>query len=77
MYYYTYMKYLYNLDVDTFNKLVGLCYSEPDQYGRRERWTCPNCNKLVPGNMRSWGWKKCLYCKKMPDWKTIIREMKT
>ena len=63
------MNFLEKLDNKTFNKLIGLTYGEPDKYGRTEKWTCPSCGCLVSGNMKSWGWKKCTSCNKIPDWK--------
>ena len=66
------MKILENLDTKTFNKLIGLTYGEPDKYGRTEKWTCPSCRRLVPGNMKSWGWKRCLFCNEIPDWKKLL-----
>jgi glutaredoxin-related protein len=43
---------------------IEIVNGTPDQYGRKERWRCPRCNELIPGNLSSWGWTKCNRCPK-------------
>ena len=52
-----------DIDADSSNQ-IEIVNGTPDQYGRKERWRCPNCNELIPGNLSSWGWTKCNRCPK-------------
>ena len=61
---------------DSFNETIGLVHGDPDHYGRTEKWTCPYCSQLVPGNMKTWGWTKCIHCNKIPSWKTNFIQTK-
>ena len=43
---------------------IEILNGSPDEYGRKEKWRCPRCKELIPGNLRSWGWTNCNRCPK-------------
>ena len=52
-------------DVEPYSSnKIEIVNGSPDQYGRKEKWRCPTCKELIPGNLRSWGWTKCNRCPK-------------